>query len=70
MNPLVHRNNTGADAAHAPPGDTPMQVPPVSEESAHALEADAADARYQGELFLPGWLPIERQPSAEQGPGA
>jgi hypothetical protein len=69
MNPLVNRNNSAADVGHVQPADAPMQVPPLSEEAAHTLGAEAVDARYKGDLFLPGWLPIERDPSAEQGPG-
>jgi hypothetical protein len=47
-----------------------MQVLPLAEESPRAIGAEAADARYRGELFLPGWLRIELHPTAEQGPGA
>ncbi len=70
MNPLANRNSTAADVAHAPAGDTPMQLPPLSEEAAHTLGAEDTGTRYRGDLFLPGWLRIERQPTAEQGPGA
>ena len=70
MNPLVNRNSAAVDIVHAPPGDAPMQVPPLAEESSHTLGAEDAGTRYQGDLFLPGWLRIELQPSAEQGPGA
>jgi hypothetical protein len=47
-----------------------MQVPPLSEEATHTLGAEDTGTRYQGDLFLPGWLRIELQPTAEQGPGA
>ena len=47
-----------------------MQVPPLSEEATHKLGAEDTGTRYQGDLFLPGWLKIELQPTAEQGPGA
>ncbi len=70
MNPLVNRNSPAVDSGHAPSDEAPMQVPPLSEETAHTLGAEDAGTRYQGGLFLPGWLRIERQPSAEQGPGA
>jgi hypothetical protein len=70
MNPLVNRNNGAADIGRPPPADAPMQVPPLSEEAAHTLGAEATGTRYQGDLFLPGWLRIELQPTAEQGPGA
>ena len=69
MNPLVNRNNAAVDIAPGP-ADAPMQVPPLSEEATHTLGAEDANTRYQGELFLPGWLKIELQPTAEQGPGA
>ncbi len=70
MNPLVNRNNAAADIGRAPPADAPMQVPPLSEEATHTLGAEDTGTRYQGGLFLPGWLRIELQPTAEQGPGA
>jgi len=70
MNPLVHRNNAAADIGRAPPADAPMQVLPWAEVSSHSIGSEDADTRYQGELFLPGWLRIELQPTAEQGPGA
>ena len=70
MNPLVNRNTTAADIGRPPPADAPMQVVPWAESSSHSIGAEEADARYQGELFLPGWLKIELQPTAEQGPGA
>lgn len=69
MNPLVHRHDAAVDNAPVP-ADAPMQVPPLTEEAAHTLGADDAGTRFQGDLFLPGWLRIELQPSAEQGPGA
>ena len=69
MNPLVNRHNPAVDLARRP-ADVPMQVPPLSEESTHTLGAEDAGTRYQGDLFLPGWLKIELQPTAEQGPGA
>ncbi len=69
MNPLANRHHA-TEAGHARTGDTPMQLPPTSEEAGHQLGTGDADARYQGELFLPGWLRIEREPLAEQGPGA
>jgi hypothetical protein len=69
MNPLVNRNNAAVDVG-APPADAPMQVPPLSEEATHTLGAEDTGTRYQGDLFLPGWLRIELQPTAEQGPGA
>jgi hypothetical protein len=43
---------------------------PWAETSSHSIGAENADTRYQGDLFLPGWLKIELQPTAEQGPGA
>jgi hypothetical protein len=70
MNPLVHRGGSTAETPHAPPGDAPMQVVPLAEDSPRTLGAEPADSRYSGELFLPGWLKIELQPTAEQGPGA
>ena len=70
MNPLVHRNNAAADIGRPPPADAPMQVLPWAEVSSHSIGPEDADTRYQGELFLPGWLKIELQPTAEQGPGA
>jgi hypothetical protein len=69
MNPLVNRNNAAVDLA-LPPADAPMQLPPLSEQSSNSLGAEDANTRYQGDLFLPGWLRIELQPAAEQGPGA
>jgi hypothetical protein len=70
MNPLVNRNHGTVDIGRPPPADAPMQVVPWAEESAHAIGAEDSDSRYQGDLFLPGWLKIELQPTAEQGPGA
>ena len=70
MNPLVNRNNPAVDSGGAPPADAPMQVVPWAEESGRTLGADDANTRYQGDLVLPGWLPIEVQPTADQGPGA
>ena len=69
MNPLVNRHDAAVDIGPAP-ADVPMQLPPLSEESGHALGAEHPNSRYQGDLFLPGWLKIELQPTAEQGPGA
>ena len=70
MNPLVNRHNASADIGRPPPADAPMQVLPWAEVSSRSTGAEDADTRYQGELFLPGWLKIELQPTAEQGPGA
>ena len=70
MNPLVNRHNAAADIGRPPPADAPMQALPWAEESARSTGAEDANTRYQGELFLPGWLKIELQPTAEQGPGA
>ena len=70
MNPLVKRGNAAADIGRPPPGDAPSQVVPSAEESPQTTGADDTDTRYRGELFLPGWLRIEREPTAEQGPGA
>ena len=70
MNPLANRHGQQLDPARQPPADAPMQVAPFSEEQGRTLGAENADTRFQGDLFLPGWLPIEVQPSAEQGPGA
>ncbi len=69
MNPLVNRHSQSVDIGTRP-ADAPMQVPPLSEEASHALGAEESNSRYQGDLFLPGWLKIELQPTAEQGPGA
>ena len=69
MNPLVNRHSRALDIAPRP-ADVPAQVPPLSEESTHTLGAEDIGTRYQGDLFLPGWLKIEQQPTAEQGPGA
>ncbi|HEY9022866.1 MAG TPA: hypothetical protein VIP05_01110 [Burkholderiaceae bacterium] len=69
MTPLANRHNAAADAGR-PPADAPMQVLPWTEDSPRTIGAEDADARYQGELFLPGWLKIELNPTAEQGPGA
>jgi hypothetical protein len=62
MNPLVNRNNPAVEIGPRP-DDSSMQLPPLS-------GAEDANTRYQGDLFLPGWLRIELQPEAEQGPGA
>ena len=70
MNPLASRHNAAVDTGGAPPADAPMQVLPWAEDSQRAIGAEDAGTRYQGELFLPGWLRIELQPTAEQGPGA
>ena len=67
MNPLVNRHTV--DIAPRP-ADMPMQLPPLSEQTISSLGAEDANSRYQGDLFLPGWLKIELQPTAEQGPGA
>ena len=69
MNPLVNRHNSAVDIAPQP-ADMPTQLPPLSEQSSNSLGSEDANTRYQGELFLPGWLRIELQPNAEQGPGA
>ena len=69
MNPLVNRHIATADTGRAPPADAPMQVLPWAEDPRRSIGAEDADTRYQGELFLPGWLRIELQPTAEQGPG-
>ena len=70
MNPLVNRNAASADIGRPPPADAPMQALPWAEVSSHSIGSEDADSRYHGELFLPGWLRIELQPTAEQGPGA
>jgi len=70
MNPLVNRNTAAADIGSPPRVDAPTQVVPWAEESSSSISAEDANTRYQGELFLPGWLKIELQPTAEQGPGA
>ena len=70
MTPLVNRHNAAADIGRPPPADAPMQALPWAEESSRSIGAEDANTRYQGELFLPGWLRIELQPTAEQGPGA
>ena len=70
MNPLVNRNSAGADIGRPPPADAPMQALPWAEDSSRSIGSEDANTRYQGELFLPGWLRIELQPTAEQGPGA
>ena len=69
MNPLVNRRNPALDNGPRP-ADAPAQVPPLSEDSSHTLGAEDGNTRYHGDLFLPGWLRIEQQPTAEQGPGA
>ncbi len=68
MNPLVKRGNAAADIGRPPPADAPSQVVPSIEESPKATGGEEADDRYRGELFLPGWLKIELDPTAEQGP--
>ncbi len=70
MNPLVNRNAAGADIGRPPPADAPMQSLLWTEDSSRSIGSEDANTRYQGDLFLPGWLRIERQPTAEQGPGA
>ena len=71
MNPLVNRHPAAADIGSPPRVDAPTQVLPwTAEASSSSISAEDAHARYQGELFLPGWLKIELQPTAEQGPGA
>ena len=69
MNPLVNRNHA-ADIGQPSPADAPSQVVPLAETSSHSIGAEDAATRYHGDLFLPGWLKIELQPTAEQGPGA
>ena len=69
MNPLVTRGSAAADIGRPPPGDAPMEAIPWAEDSPRTIGAEDANARYQGDLFLPGWLRIELQPTAEQGPG-
>jgi len=69
MNPLANRHDAAVDIGRAPPADAPMQGPPLAEESTRSIGAEDAATRYKGELFLPGWLRIEQQPTAEQGPG-
>ena len=69
MNPLADRRGKVVDPGLSP-SDIPMQLPPLAEEASGTARAEDADARHRGELFLPGWLPIEREPTAEQGPGA
>ena len=69
MNPLVNRHNAAVDIGLRPV-DAPMQLPPLSEQSPNTLGPEDTNTRYQGDLFLPGWLKIEVQPDAEQGPGA
>ncbi len=70
MNPLVNRSNHAADIGRLPPADAPSQVVPSADTSSHSIGAEDAATRYRGDLFLPGWLKIELQPTAEQGPGA
>jgi len=69
MNPLVKRGGAAAEIGRPPSGDAPSQVVPAGEESPPSAAAEDGDERYRGELFLPGWLKIERDPSADQGPG-
>ncbi len=69
MNPLTHRHDASADNGRPPPADAPMQALPLAGVSSRSIGAEDADTRYQGDLFLPGWLKIELQPTAEQGPG-
>ena len=69
MNPLVNRHDAAADIGRLQSADAPMQAPPWAEDSTRSIGAEDAATRYQGELFLPGWLRIELQPTAEQGPG-
>lgn len=70
MNPLVNRHSNPVEGSQPRAGDAPMQLPPLAEESAQAHGADDTSSRYKGDLFLPGWLKIELEPSADQGPGA
>ena len=70
MNPLVNRHNPAVDIGRPSPADAPMQALPWAKDSSRASGSEDADTRYQGDLFLPGWLKIELQPTAEQGPGA
>ena len=69
MNPLAHRPDAAVDIGRPPPADAPMQDLPGAEDSTRSIGAEDTARRYQGDLFLPGWLRIELQPSAEQGPG-
>jgi hypothetical protein len=69
MNPLANRHDAAADIGRPPPSDAPVQVLPWAEDSTRSIGAEQAATRYQGDLFLPGWLRIELQPTAEQGPG-
>ena len=69
MNPLAHRPDAAVDIGRPPPADAPMQGLPLAGDSARTIVAEDAATRFQGELFLPGWLRIEQQPTAEQGPG-
>ena len=69
MNPLAHRPDAAVDIGRPPPADAQMQVMPGAEDSTRSIGAEDAATRFRGELFLPGWLPIELQPDAEQGPG-
>jgi hypothetical protein len=70
MNPLVKRGNAAVDIGRPPPADAPHQVVPWAEVSPQTIGAEDAENRYSGDLFLPGWLKIELNPTAEQGPGA
>ena len=70
MNPLVKRGNAAADIGRPLPGDAPSQVVPGAEGSPQAAGPEDTEDRYRGDLFLPGWLKIEREPTADQAPGA
>jgi len=69
MNPFANRPDAAVDIGRPPPADAPMQVVPWAEDSRRSIGAEDAATRYAGDLFLPGWLRIELQPTAEQGPG-
>ena len=69
MNPLASRHDAAVDIGRPPPADAPTQALPWAEDSPRTIGAEDADTRYRGALFLPGWLRIELQPTAEQGPG-
>jgi hypothetical protein len=70
MNPLANRHPAAEDIGSPSLVDAPTQVVPWVEQATSSISAEDAHARHQGELFLPGWLKIEMQPTAEQGPGA
>ncbi|HEX7640489.1 MAG TPA: hypothetical protein VF457_19000 [Burkholderiaceae bacterium] len=68
MNTRAPRHPHAADPGGTPTADAPMQVVPLAEGPTPEVGAEEDEGRYRGELFLPGWLPIERDPSAERGP--